>query len=132
MTEELEKKLTELLELKKQFEQVNEGRRKEIVSSLANQWKKEARNSRIRFWVGVVMGLVFIELGVISICSTELKVMNVDVPDRVRFFFGAMGVVFGIVVPSAAKLGLHLTQTRLSILHEMKQFELRMMELLKK
>ena len=132
MTEELEKKLNELLGLKKQLEEATEERKKIAAASALEQYKKEARNSRIRFWFGIVIGFVFIELGVIGFCSTKLMVMGVNLAGPSKFIFGAIGMLLGIVVPIAAKLGLRISQSKLAILQEMKQFELRMRELLTK
>lgn len=132
MTEELEKKLSELLGLKKQLEEATDERKRMATASVIEQYKKEARNSRIRSWVGILIGLVFIELGVIGFCSTKLNVMGIDITGPSKFVFGAIGMLLGIVIPIAAKLGLRISQSKLAILQEMKQFELRMTEMLKK
>ncbi|HUT28799.1 MAG TPA: hypothetical protein VMX13_03320 [Sedimentisphaerales bacterium] len=132
MTEELEKKLNELLGLKKQLEEATEEQQKINTSSLLGQYKKEAKYARIRFWVGVVIGFVFIELGVIGFCSTKLSVMGVDITGPSKFIFGALGMLVGIVIPIGAKLGLRISQSKLAILEELKQFELRITEMLKR
>lgn len=132
MTEELEKKLNELLGLKKQLEEATEEQRKINTSYVLEQYKKEARSARIRFWVGIVIGFVFIELGVIGFCSTKLIVMGIDVTGPSKFIFGAIGAFLGIIIPITASLGLRIRQSKLAILQEMKQFELRITEMLKK
>jgi len=131
MTEELEEKLSELLGLKKQLEEITAEKQKAATSSALEQYKKEARTSRIRFWVGLAIGLVFIEFGVIGFCSTRLIVMGLDITGPSKFIFGAIGMLLGIVIPIAAKLGLRISQSKLAILQEMKEFELRITEMLK-
>jgi hypothetical protein len=132
MTEELEEKLNELLGLKKQLEEASEEQRKIDTSSVMRQYKKEAKCARIRCWVGLVIGFVFIELGVIGFCSTKLIVMGVDITGPSKFIFGAVGMLLGIIIPISAKLGLRISQSKLAILQELKQFELRITEMMKK
>lgn len=131
MTEELEKKLNELLGLKKLLEKVTQGKMERETSSVLEQYKKEARSSRIRFWVGVAMGIVFVWLGVIALTATELRLIGFDVTGPFKFILIGIGIL-GLYIPLVAKLGLRISQSKLAILQEMKQFELRMMEMLKK
>ncbi len=132
MTEELEKKLNELLGLKKILEEVTEGKQKTVTSPVLEQYKKEARSARIRFGIGIAIGVVFIELGVMALTATEVRVMGYDVLTG-PFKFVLIGVgILGLYIPLAAKLAYRISQSKLTILQEMKQFELRMMEMLKK
>jgi len=132
MTEELEKKLNELLGLKKQLEEITEDKKKSDATSLFEKYKKEARSNRIRLWIGIVISLIFIELGVIGFCSTKLIVMGVDITGPSKLIFGAVGMMLGLYTLIAAKLGFVIKQSKLSILREMKEFELRITEMLKK
>ncbi|MGB2808331.1 MAG: hypothetical protein WBC22_11350 [Sedimentisphaerales bacterium] len=132
MTEELEQKLNELLGLKKQLEEVTEEKQKTVAAPVLEQYKKEARTARIRFWIGLVIGIVFIELGVMALTATELRVMGYDVLTG-PFKFVLIGIgILGLYIPLAAKLAYRISQSKLSILQEMKQFELRITEMLKK
>lgn len=121
MTEELEEKLNELLGMKRAFEAAIEEREKEGISLVVERYRKEARSSRIRFWVGLVIGIAFAELGVIAIHGTG----------PLKFVLIGIGML-GLYIPLAAKLGLRISQSKLAILQEMKQFELRIMEMLRK
>jgi hypothetical protein len=132
MTEELEQKLNELLGLKKQLEEIAEAKQKDKTSPVLEQYKKEARSARIRFWVGIAIGIVFVELGVMALTATELRVMGYDVLTG-PFKFVLIGVgILGLYIPLAAKLAYRISQSKLTILQEMKQFELRITEILKK
>ena len=128
----MEKKLNELLGLKKQLEEITEEKQKTATTSVLEQYKKEARSARIRCWIGLALGFVFIQLGVIGFCSTKLVVMGFDITGPSKFIFGAIGLFLGIIIPMVAKLALRISQSKLAILQELKQFELRMTELLKK
>jgi hypothetical protein len=128
MTEELEKKLSELLGMKKQLEELTTEKREINTSLMFEQYKKEARSSKIRLWVGLAIGFVFIEFGAIGFASTKLIVMGVDVTGPSQYVFGAVGVLLGIIIPITAKLGWHITQCKLSILQELKQMEMRVLD----
>ncbi len=132
MTEELEEKLNELLGLKKQLEKETDEQRKINTSSVLRQYEKEAKYARIRCRVGLAIGFVFMVFGVIGFCSTKLIVMGVDITGPSKLIFGAVGLLVGIVIPISAKLGLRISQSKLAILQELKEFELRIMEMLKK
>jgi len=132
MTEELEQKLNELFGLKKQLEEITNGKQKTVTSPVLEQYKKEARSARIRFWVGIAIGIVFVELGVMALTATEIRVIGYDVLTG-PFKFVLIGIgILGLYIPLAAKLAYRISQCKLSILQEMKQFELRITEMLKK
>lgn len=124
MTEELEKKLNELLGLKKQLEEITEEKKKAVTSEVLEQYKKEARLSLIRyrvaFGIGLAQYIVFVVLA--------LRIYN---NDTLKFVFIGIAVL-GLGIPMVAKLGLRISQSKLAILQEIKQFELRINEMLKK
>jgi hypothetical protein len=101
--------------------QLADTERKEILAMLESQWKKEARNARMRLWIGLVLSVIFVELGVVGIHTAG----------PFRFLLIGIGLS-GVTVAVAAKLGWRMKQTKLEILREMKEFELRMTEMLKK
>jgi hypothetical protein len=124
MTEELEKKLNELLGLKKQLEEITEEKKKAATSEVLERYKKEARLSLIRCRVGLGIGLALY----IVYLTLAFSIYN---NDTIKFV--CIGIaILGLAVPMVAKLGLRISQSKLSILQEMKQFELRITEMLKK
>jgi hypothetical protein len=122
MTEEMEKKLNELLGLKKQLEEITEEKKKAVTSEVFEQYKKEARlgliRYRVAFGIGLAQYIVFVVLA--------LSIYN---NDTLKFVFIGIAIL-GLGVPMVAKLGLRISQSKLSILQEMKQFEMRITELL--
>ena len=76
MTEELEKKLNELLGLKKQMEEATAQQHKVNTLSVLEKYKKEAKRSHIRKLVGFFMGIVFLFLGAVGLGSTDITIMN--------------------------------------------------------
>ncbi len=131
MTEELEKKLNELLGLKKQLEEITEEKQKAIASSVFERYKKEARFNLIRFWVKIALGLAYFTIGMIGVIVCLHAIAN-DVPQGtyqgLMLFIGIIG--FGIVI--VGRLQFDTIRSKLSILQELKQFELRITEMLKK
>jgi hypothetical protein len=122
MTEELEKKLNELLGLKKQLEEITEGKKKAFASSVVEQYKKETRLTLIRYWVAVTLGYLLVIFGLIIYVHTH-DLIYIDCPTIIIAGLGLM--VF-------AKLCWLIRKSKLSILQEIKQFELRITEVLKK
>jgi uncharacterized protein with PQ loop repeat len=122
MTEELEKKLNELLGLKKQLEEITEEKKKAFTSSVVERYKKEARLTSIRFWVAFALGYSLVIFGLIIYVRTH-DLIYIDCPTIIIAGLGLM--VF-------AKLGLLIRKSKLSVLQELKQFELRITEMLKK
>jgi hypothetical protein len=120
MTEELEAKLNELLGLKKHLDDAVREKQNAALASVLEQYRKEARSSTIRLWVGIVLGVVLVELGVIGIHSTGPG----------QYLLCGFGIL-GLYLPIAAKLGFTIKQSKLAVLYEIKQLELRMTELLK-
>jgi hypothetical protein len=133
MTEELEKKLNELLGLKKQLEETTAEQRKINTLSVLEQYKKEARRARIRFLIGLIMGMIFLWLGALGLGSTQIILMGHDISGKpAQYVFGATAWLLGIFIVSIAAISLRIKQSKLAILQEMKQFELRLTEMLKK
>ncbi len=132
MTEELEKKLNELLGLKKQFEEATDERRRIATSSVLEQYKKEARRARIRFLIGFVMGLLFMWLGILGLCSTKVIIMGHDISGTpAQYVLGAIALLGGVFDVSLTVIAWCIRQSKLAILAEFKQFELRITEMLK-
>jgi hypothetical protein len=133
MTEELEKKLNELLGLKKQFEEATDERRRIATSSVLEQYKKEARRARIRFLIGFVMGLLFMLLGILGLCSTKVIIMGHDISGTpAQYVLGAIALLVGVFDVSLTVIASCIRQSKLAILAEFKQFELRITEMLRK
>jgi len=132
MTEELEKKLNELLGLKKQLEEITGQEYQKEIASVAQKYEKEIKSARIRFAIGVTIGIIFIWLGAIGVCAEDTWIMNHKAGFEIRLILTVIGFVGGIVIPITSKLGLRISQNKLAILQEMKQFELRITEMLKK
>jgi hypothetical protein len=122
MTEELEKKLNELLGLKKQLEEITEEKQKTVIASIIGRYKKEARLTSIRFWVAVALGYALVIFGLIIYVRTH-DLIYIDCPAIIIAGLGLM--VF-------AKLCWLIRKSKLAILQEMKQLELRITEMLKK
>ncbi len=119
MTDELEDKLKDLSALKGQLDRLSREQLEAATSAVLERYKKEAKASRIRLWVGITISIVFVELGWVGLNSTG---------PWANLLVG-IGVL-GLYVPVGAKLGFVIKQSKLAVLQEMKQFELRMTELL--
>jgi hypothetical protein len=121
MTEELEKKLNELLELKKQLEEITEEKQKAATSLIFEQYKRKDRLVSIFFWGRYVIGMALVVIG--AIAMNRMSYIQID-PFTI--------VMAGFVIAMVANLGLLISRSKLAILQEMKQFELRITEILKK
>lgn len=124
MTEELEKKLNELLGLKKQLEEATEEKQKTVTSSVIKKYKNKARLNWIFFGLSFALGMAFVIFGLIVGQLTD--------PDGVFYIDCPTCIVVGLLILVFAKMRFSIIQSKLSILQEMKQFELRIMEMLKK
>ena len=133
MTEELEKKLNELLGLKKQMEEATAEQRKKNTLSVLEQYKKEARRARIRFLIGFVMSIVFLWFGALGLGSTKVIIMGHDITGTpAQYAMGGTFMLIGVFITSLTVLASVIRQSKLTILVELKQFELRITEMLKK
>jgi hypothetical protein len=119
MTEELEKKLSELLGMKKQLEELTTEKRKNETTTTFAEKKKQAL---IYYWI-FVMICVVITLGGVSGIETETG------SKQIWSLFIALAGCEGALL---MKMWYHTTRDRLLILEEMKQFEIRMTALLEK
>jgi len=124
MTEELEKKLNELFGLKKQLEEVTEGKQKTVTSLVVKKYKKQAILNWVFFGLTFVLGMALISFGLIVLQLTE--------PDGVLYIDCPTCIIVGLLILVFARMLFRIRQNKLAILQEMKQFELRMMETLKK
>ena len=122
MTEELEKKLNELLGLKKLLEQVTEEKQKTVTAPVIKKYKKKTILNWIFFWLTFVLGMTFVSFGLIVIQLT----------DGVLYIDCQTCIIVGLLILIFARMLFRIRQNKLAILQEMKQFELRIMETLKK
>jgi uncharacterized transporter YbjL len=122
MTEELEKKLNELLGLKKLLEEATEEKQKTATSSAVNKYKKESKFNLIRCCIVIVLGWGMVVFGVIVYQLTH-DVVYIDCPTI---------IIAGLLLMIVAKICWLIRQSKLTVLQEMKQFELRITEMLKK
>lgn len=118
MTEELEKKLNELLGLKKQIEEMTADKKKSDASS---EFEKKGRKTKVIFYIYLAISVGIVLFG---IQGMEMNTGN----QFIALFVAIVG--FGSTV--LMKMWYHTVATRLAILREMKEFELRITEMLKK
>ena len=122
MTEELEKKLNELLGLKKLLEQVTEEKQKTVTAPVVKKYKKKTILNWVFFWLTFVLGMALVSFGLIVIQLT----------DGVLYIDSNTCIIVGILILIFARVLFRIRQNKLAILQEMKHFELRIMEILKK
>lgn len=131
MTEELEQKLNELLGLKKQLEETTTEQRKKNTLSVLEQYKKEARRARIRSMIALAISIVFMWIGALGLGSTTIIIMGHDISGTpAQYALGGTFILLGVFVISITLLGSVIRASKLQILAELKQFELRLTELL--
>jgi hypothetical protein len=119
MTEDMEKKLNELLGLKKQLEELTSAKEKSNVTSVFEE-KLRKTNLYFYIWFAVSFG--------ITLYGIAGLFMNTGKYQIISLFWAVLGFEGTILM----KLWYHTTTTKLSILQEMKQMELRITELLQK
>ena len=122
MTEELEKKLNELLGLKKLLDEVTEEKQKTVTASVVKKYKKKTILNWIFFWLTFVLGMALISFGLIVL----------QITDGVLYIDCQTCIIVGLLILTFARMLFRIRQNKLAILQEMKQFELRIMEKLKK
>ena len=122
MTEELEKKLEELLGLKEQVDSLTKEKRlaeDEILLKYEKQGKKSA--------------IIYNIYGALSLIMCIIGFFLILIAPSPRTQAGALIVfIFAAVILSVAEIKHHNTKIKLSVLKELKQFELRLIEMLKK
>ncbi len=124
MTEELEKKLNELLGLKEQLEAITAGKHEGGSPSLVKRYKIRVLLTWAFYGLNVLIGAAFVMLGGwgLEVTGGEHGGINLDAPACI--IVGLLILVFG-------KMFFLIRRNRLSIMQEMKQFELRITEMLK-
>lgn len=122
MTEELEKKLNELFGLKKLLEEVTEEKQKTVTAPVVKKYKKKTILNWVFFWLTFVLGMAFISFGLIVLQLT----------DGVLYIDCHTCIIVGLLILIFARMLFRIRQNKLAILQEMKQFELRITEMLKK
>lgn len=120
MTEELENKLDELLGMKKQIEELTT-EKKLANDAILRKYVKQSIFSKIIYFVFGGVGMVGIVVGYICLLLATGKGQ-----------FLSLGlIVMGGITSIMAEVNYCITKSKLSILREMKQFELRIAEILK-
>ncbi len=119
MTEEMEKKLNELLGLKKQVEEFTAEKQKFVAFSIFEE-KKRKTKVYYYIWFAVTLGIML--FGLIGIFSNTGKFQIISL------FYAVLGFESNVLI----KMWYHTITTKLAILQEMKLFEMRIMEMLKK
>jgi len=122
MTEELEKKLNELLGLKKLLEEVTEEKQKTVTAPVVKKYKKKTILNWVFFGLTFVLGMAFVSFGLIVIQLTD-GVLNIDCNTC---------IIVGILILIFARVLFRIRQNKLAILQEMKHLELRITEKMKK
>ena len=119
MTEELEKKLNELLELKEQVEKLNAHNEKFEASSVFEEKKRKTRRYYY-IWFAITLGIMIFGMAGIFMNTGKYQITSL--------FYALLGFESNVLI----KMWYHTICTKLAILEEMKQFELRITEMLKK
>ena len=122
MTEELEKKLNELLGLKKLLEEVTEEKQKTVTEPVVKKYKKKTILNWVFFWLTFVLGMAFVSFGLIVLQLT----------DGVLYIDSNTCIIVGILILIFARVLFRIRQNKLAILQEMKHLELRITEKMKK
>ncbi len=122
MTEELEKKLNELLGLKKLLDEVTEEKQKTVTAPVVKKYKKKTILNWVFFWLTFVLGMAFVSFGLIVLQLT----------DGVLYIDCHTCIIVGLLILTFSRMLFRIRQNKLAILQEMKQFELRIVEILKK
>jgi hypothetical protein len=119
MTEELENKLNELLGMKKQIEELTADKKQADATSI---FEKRNRKTKIYLYIYLAIAVVITLLGIMGIQE------NKDEYKLLALFMAIVGFETTVLM----KMWYHTITTKLSILQEMKQFEIRLTEMLKK
>ena len=127
MTEELEKKLNELLGLKEQLEAITAAKHQGGSPSVVKRYTRRVIVTWAFYGLSVAVGVALIMLGVVAVQLGEehpaqLAGLNLDPPAC---------IIVGLLVVLFGKMVFLVRRNRLSILQEMKQFELRITAMLK-
>ena len=119
MTEDLEKKLNELLGMKKQLEDLTASKEKIEASS---RFEEKKRKVKVYFYIYFGITLAIMIYGIVGIH------MNTGKYQILSLFYAILGFEGTVLM----KMWYHTITNRLVVLREMKQFELRMVEMIKK
>jgi len=119
MTEELEKKLNDLLGLKKQIEELATDKKKTDITSTFDE---RNRKTKVYFYIYFTVSLGIMLFGIFGIY------MNTGKYQIMSLFYAILGFEGTVLM----KMWFHTMSSKLSILQEMKHMELRITELLQK
>ena len=123
MTEELENKLNELLGMKKQIEELYTDNKIGEYEILL-KFEKQGRMSKIKYIVNVAAFLFMGVIGYFMLYNTA--------PSSSSQTEALIIIIGACVLFSGGEIKHHNTKNKLAILKEIKQFELRLTEMLKK
>ncbi len=121
MTEELEKKLNELLGLKEQLEAITAGQHEPDSSLVVKRYKIRLMLNWGFYGLSTALAIAFVTVGLVGLQLTD-GVLSLDPPTC---------IIVGLIILQFAKMFFLIRRNRLSVLQEMKQFELRITEMLK-
>lgn len=119
MTEDMEKKLNELLGLKKQLEELTADKKK---SDILSTFDERGRKTKVYFYIYFAISLGIMLYGMFGIYMSTGKFQIL------ALFYAILGFEGTVLM----KMWFHTMSSKLSILQEMKQMELRITELLQK
>jgi len=115
------------------MEETTSEQHKKNILSMLEQCRKEAIHARIRFLIGLIMSMVFMWLGALGLGSTKIIIMDHDISGTpAQYALGGTFMLIGVLVTSLTVLASCIRKSKLAILVEFKQFELRITEMLKK
>ena len=118
MTEELEKKLNELLGMKKQLDEITANKK---ISDISLDFEAKKRKTKIIFYIYIAISAC---VAIYGISAMENNSGN----QFIALFIAIVGFENTVLM----KMWYHTIITKLTILQEMKEFELRITDMLKK
>ena len=119
MNEEIEKKLNELLGLKKELEEITADKKK---SDAVSVYEEQGRRTKIYYYIYLAINVGIMLMGLSGLYLNTGRYQ----------LFSLFAAIVGFEGTVLMKMWYHTITSRLAILREIKQFELRITEILKK
>jgi len=132
MTQELEQKLNELLGMKKQLEELTTEKKKATTKVVLGQYKTKYRLNLILFIIKALFGWALIVFGLILLQLIDAKTAERGLPPYVLNISPETIIIAGLIIMIVAKQGWRITQSKLTVLQELKQTELRILDAIEK